>query len=498
MSADSPSNIDENSASPYCSFFKVRFTMEPATRDQSQLGSNDYSHDVTEALEEAREILTQGQARKHSREHILEDATTVKVTKSGTNAEPIEVVVSRRTVVSQPNSEDEEEYGGYGSGSDGDTLIRSRTSSYIHHRHDTHFEGTATRHTNVRYRRKKGDSWQRDVGGEVDTGEEAHLEVDVKAECVENDEGSHLVKTWEARWTVQHYDLLPEWLQDNEFLRHGHRPPLPSFSECFKSIWALHTETGNIWTHLIGCVAFFFLALWFLTRPDTHIQFQEKLVFSFFFLGAIFCLGMSCTFHTVSCHSADVVRIFSKLDYVGISLLIIGSFIPWIYYGFYCRMEPKITYIGMVCVLGVAAVIVSLWDKFSESKYRPLRALVFVCMGGSGVIPALHFMWKEGSERLFDQGGFHWLLAMAGLYLLGALLYATRTPERFFPGKFDIWFQSHQLFHICVVCAALVHYYGITELAFNRLTGTCDADTGEHLAGGTVQQHLSGAVHTDF
>ncbi|TMS38253.1 hypothetical protein L596_005018 [Steinernema carpocapsae] len=469
--------------------------MDDTSKEPRRVSQNSY--DVTEALEEAREILTQGQARRHSHEHVLEDATTVKVMKSGTNAEPIEVIVSRRTVVSQPGSEDEEDLIGYGSGSDTEKLIRSRTSSYLHRRHD---EGT--RHTNVRYRRKKGDSWRREVGGEEDNGDEAHLEVDVTAECVD-DHGSHLVKkTWEARWTVQHFDLLPEWLQDNEYLRHGHRPPLPSVSACFKSIWALHTETGNIWTHLIGCVAFFILGLWFLTRSDPHIQLQEKVVFSFFFAGAVFCLGMSFTFHTLSCHSVDVVRIFSKLDYVGISLLIIGSFIPWIYYGFYCRMEPKITYIAMVCVLGTAAVIVSLWDKFSESKYRPFRALVFVAMGGSGVIPAAHFMWREGSEKLFVQGGFHWLLLMAGLYLLGALLYATRTPERFFPGKFDIWFQSHQLFHVCVVCAALVHYYGITELALNRLSGTCDAVTGELLPYAekvaSVTQKILGNSHDEL
>lgn len=51
--------------------------------------------------------------------------------------------------------------------------------------------------------------------------------------------------------------MLPEWLQDNEYLLTGHRPPLPSFIECFKSIWSIHTETGNIWTHLIGKVNFF-------------------------------------------------------------------------------------------------------------------------------------------------------------------------------------------------------------------------------------------------
>ncbi|VDO84837.1 unnamed protein product [Heligmosomoides polygyrus] len=144
-------------------------------------------------------------------------------------------------------------------------------------------------------------------------------------------------------------------------------------------------------------------------------------------------------------------------------LLIIGSFIPWIYYGFYCRMEPKLTYIAVVFVLGAAAIIVSLWDRLSEPRYRPLRAGVFVAM-------------EYGVRSLFENNAFHWLLLMAFLYLLGALLYATRTSERFFTGKCDIWFQSHQLFDTCVVDAAFMHYYGISEMAWMRLNARCPAD----------------------
>ena len=48
------------------------------------------------------------------------------------------------------------------------------------------------------------------------------------------------------------HHALPSWLRDNDFLLKGHRPPLPSIKECFKSIFRIHTETGNIWTHLIG------------------------------------------------------------------------------------------------------------------------------------------------------------------------------------------------------------------------------------------------------
>lgn len=117
-------------------------------------------------------------------------------------------------------------------------------------------------------------------------------------------------KVWEEAWKVCHFTSLPQWLQDNDFLHKGHRPPLPSFSACFRSIFRIHTETGNIWTHLLGCLAFTGMALYFLTRPSAEIQWQEKVVFASFFAGAIMCMGMSFTFHTVSCHSEKVGKLF--------------------------------------------------------------------------------------------------------------------------------------------------------------------------------------------
>lgn len=70
-----------------------------------------------------------------------------------------------------------------------------------------------------------------------------------------------------------------------------------------------------------------------------------------------------------------------RLDYTGITLLIVGSFIPWIYYGFHCRPQPMIIYLTMINVLGVAALVVSLWDRFAKPHFRPVRAIVFVAMG---------------------------------------------------------------------------------------------------------------------
>lgn len=273
-------------------------------------------------------------------------------------------------------------------------------------------------------------------------------------------------KVWDKRWRVIPFDVLPDWMKDNDYLLHGHRPPMPSFRACFKSIFRIHTETGNIWTHLLGCLFFFCLGLMYMFRPNTAFAapFQEKIVIGIFFVGAILCLSFSWLFHTVYCHSEHVSRVFSKLDYSGIAFLIMGSFVPWLYYSFYCSPQTKLLYLIVVCTLGLAAIVVSQMDFFATPQYRGMRAGLFVGLGLSGVVPTLHFVISEGFIRATTMGQMGWLVLMATLYITGACLYAARIPERFFPGKCDIWFHSHQLFHILVVAGAFVHFHGVSNL----------------------------------
>lgn len=276
-------------------------------------------------------------------------------------------------------------------------------------------------------------------------------------------------------YKVVAFASLPQWLQDNDYLRKGHRPPLPSFLECFKSIFRIHTETGNIWTHLLGQVAFIGLAVYFMTRPSTEIDIQEKMVFMTFFAGAIVCMCMSFIFHTVNCHQNKFIgQVFAKLDYCGIAFLIVGSFVPWLYYSFYCDYTPKVIYLTIVVVMGVTCVIVSLWDKFGSPRLRPFRAGIFITFGLSGIAPATHYSIQNGWEKSINEAALGWLVFMGFLYISGAMLYAFRIPERFFPGKVDILFHSHQLFHCFVIAGAFVHYHGISNMALHRLhAGEC-------------------------
>ena len=71
---------------------------------------------------------------------------------------------------------------------------------------------------------------------------------------------------------------------------------------------------------------------------------------------------------------------------------------------------------------------------------------MFITFGLSGIAPATHFGIKNGWERSVEEGALGWLILMGVLYITGAVLYAVRIPERFFPGKLDIWVSCSSSF----------------------------------------------------
>lgn len=130
---------------------------------------------------------------------------------------------------------------------------------------------------------------------------------------------------------------LPAWQQDNHYILSGYRPASNSYFKSFASLSYLHNESVNIYTHLVGAAAALLSAAFLYTtlapRYDTATS-EDVVVFSCFFAGAVACLGMSATYHTISNHSHAVAVWGNQLDYAGIVGLIWGSFVPVLYYAF--------------------------------------------------------------------------------------------------------------------------------------------------------------------
>lgn len=282
----------------------------------------------------------------------------------------------------------------------------------------------------------------------------------------------------ERRLTVLWHEI-PPWQQDNHYIVSGYRPATNSYRRSLASLGYLHNEYVNVYTHLAGAVLAISCAA-LLRAATSTAPATDVAVFACFFVGAAGCLAMSATYHLLANHSAAVARRGNALDYLGIVALIWGSFVPSIYYGFHDRPALVRLYWTMISTLGAGCATVSLSGSFRTPPWRPLRAAMFVGMGLSALVPVAHGLCLYGVDRMHDRIGLRWLLLQGFLYVLGALIYATRIPERWQPGRFDIWGSSHQIFHLLVVLAAAAHFVGLSK-AFNYWQA---ADTRRPAVGG--------------
>jgi adiponectin receptor len=245
------------------------------------------------------------------------------------------------------------------------------------------------------------------------------------------------------------------------------------------------------WTHLLGALAALLsLYLTFAsTRPDSwwhdaHRQgwkapfslvwpfpssFQPSVTawdaagFAVFFASAATCLGLSAAFHTMVCHSPRVAFLYNRLDYLGIVVLISGTFVPAVRYGFFCDPHLRNFYIALIYTFSALVTAVTMSDRARTPEFRRLRTWLFIALGLSAVFPVGHAVQRYGLQGASDAIALPWLALGGLLYIVGALFYAERFPERLFVGRCDRWGGSHTIFHVFILAAALAHYGAIVD-----------------------------------
>lgn len=146
------------------------------------------------------------------------------------------------------------------------------------------------------------------------------------------------------------WDEIEPWQRDNPHITAGYRPCSQSYAACSQSLFWLHNESVNVHSHLFGAFLFSSLGLAILVayHHAHQLHLADALALGCFFAGAVACLSLSSAFHLVSNHSADVSRWSNQLDFIGIVVLIVGSFVPSLYYGFYCEPVLQRRYWAMV------------------------------------------------------------------------------------------------------------------------------------------------------
>ncbi|KAK2742831.1 hypothetical protein FQN57_005122 [Myotisia sp. PD_48] len=275
--------------------------------------------------------------------------------------------------------------------------------------------------------------------------------------------------TRSRRTRLLSFGKLRPWQQENRYIRTGYRPASHSYLRSLWSILRLHNETGSIYTHILPAIGFIAAEAYLYT--DFEMQYPEaswidKFVFSFFLFTAIACFGISAVYHTFGNHSKRVSGFLVRLDYTGIVGLILGHIVSGTYMVFYCDSRWQAFYSGMLLTLSIkpqkaltlggisGAILLS--HRFQSLQFRPLRISTFVNFGFSAAAPLIHGTVLLGLQHMVQFGLWYYLVE-SSIHALAVLIYATRLPESLKPGRFDMWFNSHQIFHSLAVLATVIH-----------------------------------------
>ncbi|KAI1341506.1 hemolysin-III related-domain-containing protein [Xylariaceae sp. FL0016] len=276
------------------------------------------------------------------------------------------------------------------------------------------------------------------------------------------------------------YEELPVPWRVNPHILKGYR-----FSEtklgCVRSMFGVSNETVNIWTHALGLLLMLAIAFYFYPTSANFSLYTNTDVFiaAVFLFAACKCLVCSTIWHTMNCVADQtLMERFACIDYTGISLLIAASIMTTEYTAFYCEPVSRWTYITATAVLGIAGTILPWHPKFNAANMAWLRVGFFIGLGATGFMPVFQIIATRGSEWAFEFYTGSNLVKSLAVYVLGALVYASKVPERWWPGAFDYFGNAHNLWHCAVLGGILFHYVAMQEFfssAFQRAQEGCPA-----------------------
>ncbi|KAM9393926.1 progestin and adipoQ receptor family member 4a [Pholidichthys leucotaenia] len=244
----------------------------------------------------------------------------------------------------------------------------------------------------------------------------------------------------------------PPHLQFNRYVLTGYRP-ISSVQDCIRSLFYLHNELGNIYTHGIPLLCF--LVLLPLSIPWSQISVTWLGVVHF-----LACLSPqlgSVVYHLFMNHEGGepVYHTLLKLDVCGICMINTLGALP-------------IVYVTLLCypVIRTASLLVYILLS-SHAVYRAVTARSSVRRLRSFAWQAL-FRFSFFLLRWTGVGGgsptsLQHFLTMDALAVLGGIINIARIPERFRPGLFDYWCNSHQIMHVLVVGSILYLHWGVLD-----------------------------------
>ncbi|CAF0792905.1 unnamed protein product [Rotaria sordida] len=250
------------------------------------------------------------------------------------------------------------------------------------------------------------------------------------------------------------------------FIHSGFRLPNQPYSYYYRSLFSLHNETLSIWTHLFGTIILIVQAFQQISQLSINLYSTIQCIYIIYnCIGA--CIMLLCSAQAHLFHSrtlADHLRSF-YLDYFGINFYGFTSGI--ILYRFshkqkFSMFTNETSYYLILSFLSLYSLSIACFCKTFYRRPYPYSHKFLQC--SSVLILYLFQIWPilknifftfilyDNNQELikFEEKALFWHLIQIISFILSGLIFVGRVPERFCPGLFDLFGQSHHTFHLTI------------------------------------------------
>jgi len=197
-------------------------------------------------------------------------------------------------------------------------------------------------------------------------------------------------------------------------------------------------------THQVMFFISFISCAILIYQSSTLIEFIATSIYSF---GLCTMFGFSALYHRLNC-SLKTKLLLRKLDHAGIFIMIAGTFTP------ICMLAlPPESGNKLLIIVWILAFIGIVQSIFFTRIHRLLRAVIYLVVGYTALpfLPILYFSLSLYKLALVSAGG--------AIYSLGAIGWGFK-----FPKLNPKIFGFHEMFHLLVIIAAVMHFIAICDL----------------------------------
>ncbi|KAI8898680.1 hemolysin-III related-domain-containing protein [Globomyces pollinis-pini] len=272
------------------------------------------------------------------------------------------------------------------------------------------------------------------------------------------------------------YEELPRYLRDNNWVITGYRAYY-SYPESWRSLFEKHNETFNVWSHIVGALIIIYLIIYSWVAPiHPLITTEERLILTAFLLLQMYTMATSSLYHLHLCVDEKAFRFWGCMDFSGISASIGSCSLTVSYFLLHCESGMRVFWLCALIFPNMVGIIGPMFERWSSTEFRTTRSMIYFFSGLAAIGPFIYFDLQHGMKQFPNSPEnpvLSILTSMSIQFLIGMIVYETRIPERFGPGKFDFLGNSHQIWHIFVVTGTMTMYNGIVGLIMWKLDDKC-------------------------